>query len=331
MSSANGSRLLEKYTLVDTRSPEEARKRLGQLFCPHFLTAGREGEFHAILRSFRHQGISLNFIGYGCSVDIDPGLLADFFLLHFPVSGYGNVRCGSETAHVREGETASILSPTLPAHMHWSADCYKIAVRIDRHLMLQRFEAITGRRVEKVEFETALDLKNVAGRLLMDHLKLMIETAESGGAPIGNYLARLGEGMADLLLTAFNHSARAMLEHQFADDEIRVVVRARDWVQANVADSFSAADIARAAGASLRSLQEVIRRQKGMKLTELVETIRLEHFRARLVDPDENTTVTDAAIASGFGHMGRAAMAYRKRYGETPKGTLRRNRWAKAG
>ncbi|MBN9274969.1 MAG: helix-turn-helix domain-containing protein, partial [Mesorhizobium sp.] len=45
---------------------------------------------------------------------------------------------------------------------------------------------------------------------------------------------------------------------------------------------------------------------------------------AALREADEKTSVTDAAYAAGFGHLGRAASAYRRRYGETPSETLRR-------
>jgi AraC-like DNA-binding protein len=36
--------------------------------------------------------------------------------------------------------------------------------------------------------------------------------------------------------------------------------------------------------------------------------------------------VSDAALDSGFVHLGRFAVAYRRRYGESPSETLRRTR-----
>lgn len=326
MGTAGITRVLEQHTLVDTQSPDEARQEIGRIFCPHFLAPGPEGQFHAIHRSFRHKGISLNFVTYGSSVEIDPGRLTDFFLLQVPISGTGRVTCGPETVHVAAGKVASILSPNLPTHMYWDAGCEKIIVRIDKNVMLQRVEALAGRKVDAIEFATAVDIGRGAGRLLMDHLRLMIEAVEAGGPALGNYLTRLAEGMADLLLTAFDHSARNIVDHPVQSETINVVSRAEDWVQANIDISFTAPEVAKGAGTSLRSLQEGIRRQKGTTLTELVETIRLEHFRSRLVKPSETTSVTDAAMSSGLGHLGRAAMAYRRRYGETPHETLRKSR-----
>ena len=60
-------------------------------------------------------------------------------------------------------------------------------------------------------------------------------------------------------------------------------------------------DIADAAGTSLRSLQEGIRRQKGTTLSHMIEAIRLERFRAALTDPYQRGSVTERALAAGIG------------------------------
>ena len=114
-----------RHTLVDTRSPEEARQEIGRIFCPHFLSpSDRHAEgFHAVHRSARQSGYSLNFVSYGAEVEIDPGELASFFLLQIPVTGSAAVRCGTETAVASAGRIASVLSPTLPTRMRWSDGC----------------------------------------------------------------------------------------------------------------------------------------------------------------------------------------------------------------
>ncbi|MGO4832529.1 helix-turn-helix domain-containing protein [Rhizobiaceae sp. 2RAB30] len=57
-----------------------------------------------------------------------------------------------------------------------------------------------------------------------------------------------------------------------------------------------------------------------------METIRLERFRSALLDASNHGSVTEIACMAGIGHLGRAAAAYRLRYGETPSQTLRRTR-----
>lgn len=313
--------LLAGHQLVDTFLPDEARQEIGHIFCPHILLPERDGVFHAVHRSSRQRGFSLNVVSYGSAVEIDPGELADFFLLQVPVSGSASVRCGTQTVFAGPGSAASMLSPTLPTRMRWSAGCEKIIVLVERAAMVRHCEALSESRIDKVEFATGIDLTGSAGRMLLAHVGLMMESVE-GASPA--YLARLGEGLIELLLTSFAHSRSHVLQRLNAPAGEGAVTRAEEWIRAHLDIHFCAEDVAAAAGASLRSLQERIRHRRGKTLTELISDIRIEHLRAALLDPSSGRSVTEAALASGLGHLGRAASAYRRRYGETPVETLRR-------
>jgi AraC-like DNA-binding protein len=319
---------LARQTLVDTRSPEEARQEIGRIFCPHFLSPHDKhaAGFHAVHRSSRQRGYSLNVVSYGCEVEIDPGELSSFFLLQIPLAGSATVRCGNDTALVSPNHFASLLSPTLPTRMRWSDGCEKLIVLVERNAMQRQCEQIAGHAVGTVEFATAIDMTSAAGRMLLGHIRLMIEAAETGTGMFGDYLSRLGESLNALLLTSFSHSQRAALETAVPAAGSAAVARAEEWIKGNLDRSFAVADIAAAAGVSLRSLQEGVRRQRGMTLTQMIETLRLEGFRSALADPANRGSVTEIAGLVGLGHLGRAAAAYRLRYGETPSQTLRRKR-----
>ena len=84
------------------------------------------------------------------------------------------------------------------------------------------------------------------------------------------------------------------------------------------------ADLAREAGVAMRTLQQAFRLQRGASPREVLSRFRLDRVRDRLLHPVDGTTVTDAALASGFSHLGRFAHAYRMRYGEAPSTTLAR-------
>lgn len=328
MDAGKKSLLLDRYTLVDTRSPEEARQEIGRIFCPHFLSPrdSHAAGFHAVHRSARQRGYSLNFVSYGAEVDIDPGELSSFFLLQVPLAGSARVTCGGDTALASPGRVASLLSPTLPTRMRWSDGCDKLIVLLERGAMERQCEAMAGRLVGKVEFATAVDTTSAAGRMLLGHLRLMMEAIEANNGLLGDYLARLGESLASLLLSSLSHSQRPALDRPAPLPGSATVARAEEWIRANIDRSFAVAKIAEAAGTSLRSLQEGVRREKGTSLTGMVETIRLERFRSVLLDPGNRGSVTESAYTAGLGHVGRAAAAYRRRYGETPSQTLRRKR-----
>ena len=315
---------LTRHRLVDTRSPDEARESIGRIFCPHFLCPreARPAEFHARHHSARQDGYSVNFVAYGAEVDIDPGELKGFFLLQWPLRGSARVRCGTDDVEAAAGERASLLSPTLPTRMTWREGCEKIIVLIRREALQRQLEALTGRQTGPVEFAVDLGMPSTLGRQLLSHLELMIGAAESG-AP-GPYQALLRDALATLLLMGqpHNHSAHCSVHVGAAPPG--AVRRAEDYIDAHLCDPIAMEDIARAAGASLRSLQESFRKARGATLTEFIQRRRLELFRHRLGDRSAPASITEIAYSIGLGHLGRAAAAYRELYGETPRATLRR-------
>jgi AraC-binding-like domain len=224
---------LARYTLVDTRLPEEARQEIGRIFCPHFLSPGdrRAEGFHAVHRSARQTGYSLNFVSYGAEVEIDPGELGSFFLLQVPVVGSAAVRCGKEAVEAAAGRAASVLSPTLPTRMRWLAGCQKLIVLIDRDMMQRQCEALAGRGVGAVEFATGIDGTAPAGRLMASHVRLMLEAVEAETAAPAAYLRALGENLASLMLTSLRHSQDAAFSRTAVPADSRAVDRAEAWIR----------------------------------------------------------------------------------------------------
>ncbi len=84
--------------------------------------------------------------------------------------------------------------------------------------------------------------------------------------------------------------------------------------------------IARELGVGLRTLQQGFLSRRGASPRAVLNTLRLDRVRARLLRPEAGMTVTTAALASGFTHLGRFAETYRARFGEPPSETLRRAR-----
>ena len=106
----------------------------------------------------------------------------------------------------------------------------------------------------------------------------------------------------------------------------RRIRAAQDYILAHADGPLSVEDIARAVGVGPRALHAAFRDRLDTTPRALLVEVRLERARARLRVPGPETTVTDAALESGFVHLGRFATAYRQRFGESPSETLRRAR-----
>jgi AraC-like DNA-binding protein len=324
----NADTPLSRFAAVDTRSPDDAREAVGRIFCPHFLNpVGRTaGMFHARHHSAPQVDYSVNFVAYGSTVEIDPGELSRFFLLQLPLRGSATVRCGTMATDVQAGIRGSILSPTLGTRMTWNEGCEKLIVLIRREAVEAQFESLTHERMRSIEFDTGVDLAGVVGHAVLQHARLMLDAAEATDGVPDAYRMLLRDGLTTLLLSGLPSSVSAVLGRPAPMTDPVAVRRAQDFMADNAERPISMAEIAAAARVSLRSLQDAYRKARGVTLGEGLLMLRLERFRAALLSGDARNSVADAAFAAGFGHLGRAAAAYRERFGEAPSETLRRQR-----
>jgi AraC-like DNA-binding protein len=102
------------------------------------------------------------------------------------------------------------------------------------------------------------------------------------------------------------------------------VVRALDWLRPRLHEPLRLEKLAEAAGVRPRTLETHFRQFLGTTPLGWVRHRRLALARQRLLEADEESTVTGVALASGFSQLGRFAVEYRKLFGERPSQTLKR-------
>jgi AraC-like DNA-binding protein len=84
---------------------------------------------------------------------------------------------------------------------------------------------------------------------------------------------------------------------------------------ADPANDLPLADLARASGASLRTLQRRFLEETGMPLAEWRQSARLMQAAAHLLDGD---SITSAALQAGYAGTSAFIHAFKKKLGETP-------------
>jgi len=87
----------------------------------------------------------------------------------------------------------------------------------------------------------------------------------------------------------------------------------------------TAAEVAAAAGVSIRALQYAFRSHYGITPTGYLRRVRLEraHRQLQTADPATGMTVAEAARRWGWANQAKFAAAYRAQYGVPPSHTLR--------
>ncbi len=132
--------LLDRFPHLRSRSPEEARALIGQIFSPHHLAMrGKEMMLNLHHNRIRLSQLGLNVLTYGVPVEIDQRERGDFYMLMLPLKGHAVAECGGRLGKVDKG-CMGVLYPRQATRMQWSGDCEMILLEVPR----QTFEEAVG-------------------------------------------------------------------------------------------------------------------------------------------------------------------------------------------
>jgi AraC-like DNA-binding protein len=104
------------------------------------------------------------------------------------------------------------------------------------------------------------------------------------------------------------------------------LARVVEWLRNHLDRPIELDALAAVAGVRPRTLEAQFKRFLGTTPLGWVRGARLSRAREALLKAGAQTSVTDAALVSGFSQLGRFAGQYREQFGELPSETLRRRR-----
>ncbi|MQY14426.1 HTH-type transcriptional activator RhaS [Streptomyces sp. RB5] len=259
---------------------------------------------------------------------IAPGVNSLYVLVMPRTGGVRMAQSGQSGEAVGGGDTAVTLSPLAPTYTTYGAGSSAVDVMIDHQAVRAELEEELGRPVRApLALPRGLRMTGPARAFARQAHMLAAELDAAGLGPSALDRPRVRDSLGAALLTTFVHT----LPHQYSDDLARPapspaprqVTRVMDAVQADPAYPFTAADLARIAGVSVRTLQRGFIAYMGMPPMAYLREVRLQRAHRELqVARATDTTVTDVAYRWGFTLPSRFAGYYRDRYGVRPSDTL---------
>lgn len=203
------------------------------------------------------------------------------------------------------------------------------------HVTLE-FDLATVQRILSAVFEGAtlqnselgpqLDLASPAGRMLRALSEAVGAGMHDTSIRSEKSMALLGESILRLVFLNFPHGLSNRPHRHQADATSRQIMKAVDFMRANMHQPLTLSEVAEATGISVRSLQYGFRRFRNVTPLAYLREIRLEAAQAELSSPLNMLSIKDVALKWGFTHMGHFAARYRAAYGETPSETARSGR-----
>ena len=311
--------------VVHATDKEQAEQRISAVFSPHKLdVVGPRSDLDVSLRARRTDAITIADIRHGTEVVVHPGHLRSYYEINVPLRGYTLTRCGDEEIE-SSPERAAILTPIEESHMHWSADCVQLAVKLSRTVVDRTLESLLAYPPdEAVQFSVGLDISAGPGRNWVRAVALLRDAIDSG-AP--DFVIRpLEELVVSQLLAAQPNNFTGRLSGDARPPRPLSLARVVDLIEGDPGAPHTVADMARTARMSVRSLQAAFAEHLGLAPMEYLRRVRLARAHQELLDaaPGDGQSVADIAFRNGFSHLPRFAAAYREHYGESPSQTLRR-------
>ncbi|MGX1309426.1 AraC-like DNA-binding protein [Amorphus suaedae] len=325
------------HAAVEGASPGLARRHVARFFRTHDLTTATD------LPGFRHShasvgGLSLNHLTYGTETVIGMPPLRDFYMLQWTLEGAATYRQEGLEQTVRAGGLF-VVNPDRRTEKTWDASCTQLIVRLDRSLL---DTAVAGWRAEEtgrmpeadrtalepVLFAPSPTVEEARTASLFAFLRALAGDARAGdvGWAHPRLAERAGAVLADLMLTALDHSAGGWLIHA-GSARPQALSRAEEFIKVHAREPLRLDDIAEAAGVRPRTLHKAFQHHLGLTPIAYVRQVRLDLARRDLMEAARSgRTVTDVATDCGFDHLSKFAGSYKARYGESPSETVRRFR-----
>ena len=318
---------LATFNPYTTDDLDAAREHISALFVPHRLdVVGRKQVLDVLISKAQLEGVSLIYHRHGASVNVRPQLLKDFFLLQIPIRGEAYVTVDGRRIYCSPRQ-AVMISPTLGVDMNFGEGCEQLIVRIERPDLERQMEQHLGRHLaQPIEFVPAVPLTTSPAREVTNLLRYMAMTLTETGGISGSLIAK--RHMSSLLISALINC----LDHNYRDELYKghgcarpgYIAKAEEFMRKNYAEAIGPADVAAAAEVSTRALFAGFRSCLNTTPMRYLKELRLDMVHEALgkVEPTQ-TSVTTIAMNHGFSHLGHFCAAYKHKFGELPRETLR--------
>jgi AraC-like DNA-binding protein len=242
------------------------------------------------------------------------------------LTGTGTMAFGQDQVSLTRGDV--MLDAT---DLHHTADMYDSVltlVRLPRPVAAEVAEEHTGLPATDLRFESVTPVSAAAGEQWARTASFICrQLITSGITEISPLMAHnMTRLVAATLLEAFPNTTMTApyipSSGQVAPSAVR---RAAAFMDAHAGSPVTVAEVAGAAGVSVRTLQYAFRSYYGITPTGYLRRVRLEqaHRQLQTADPAVGMTVAKTARRWGWANQAKFAAAYRAQYGVPPSHTLR--------
>jgi AraC-like DNA-binding protein len=321
--------LLEKQRVFRSRDPDEARAFLRSKQFRFDLPRRVAGQLDLRINGVYLPGLYVGYIQYGATAEVRTNPARNDYWLQLPIREPFEITIAHECITCGP-DRAAISSPTSGLLIRTTGSGARFNISLTASALTRQLAGLLGATpTVPLEFEPAMDLTTGYGRSLAQYVRLAVADFERAGSmPWDAITISLFEQfiMCRLLLSHPNNYTE-LLQGREPSLTPRDLRRAIDYMHANVAAPITIADIAEASGIAGRTLFQYFRDFRGTSPMRYLRDARFEKVQEALKRGQAEESVAQVARRWGFSHLGRFAVEYRKRFGESPSDVL----WSRQG
>lgn len=308
-------------------SVEEAVHVVGNSLAPHRLRVReRLPRALASLSTLDLGDCTLVSLKYGFEVEIDAGVINDYYMVKWGLTGSGHVMSGARAA-ATSARSIVVTSPEESSGFRMSAVCEHLTTRVSRKALEERLMQKLGRRLLRpVEFDLEMATDSDFGRAwcqLVTHI-CQISAAAPTVLECEEVRKQYSRTMIELMIHAAPHNYSQEILACETQTMPWYVRRAQVHLEAHLSEVRSVADLAAAIGITPRTLQNGFREALKIHPAEYIRNARVTALHRALLAAEPGQTVTSAMVSVGIASFGRYAEYYQQQFGQWPSETLRR-------
>lgn len=283
----------------------------------HCIGMPPKGRPRASISHRTFSSLDLCRISYGAPVRVTSPALETIY--HLQILLHGHCRSSARgDEHIYTPGEILLINPDDPVDLTYSSDCEKFIVKLPVRLLENACLAQHWTLPQHgIRFAAARhQLAQMEGFVQL--LGLICHEAENGADPQvqGLYERIVASKLLGLLASNVLRIVPAKDEHGGFD-------AVRQFIEENLTEEIAVEQLMSLASVSERSLYTLFERQVGLSPRDYIRQRKLERVH-EMLQLATARSVTEVALDHGFLHLGRFSEAYRKRFGELPSQTRRR-------
>lgn len=320
---------LAEYNLLKSDDVDISKEIVTNMYCEHSLIPFEGDKVNAKLNAIEGDKFNFGFLTYGVNAKIELPPLPPCYHVNITLSGesYVETKNGSklQTNGMKNG---AILLPEKEYDVIWQKNTEQYAFKFHQKKLENHLEMLIGESIASpINFDTIFNLNSSIGKGLIRACRLLQTEWEQNNIITISSIARQhleSYVMTSFLLTARSpYSEKLLVDYNTKDLNKSLVRNVMNYIEENIHELPSLAELTSYAKVSARTLQLAFKRYLNMSPMQYAQKVRIQRAHEDIKNARyTNEKITDIAMKWGFYNPGRFAQLYKGHYGCSPRETL---------